>query len=214
MSIRSLSCVALGLALASSETAQAATMTFEGLGLGEGTLLVSHANYPGVTFSGFIIVVPGSPTVGFNGNSSGSGAGGADNANSGVTIAPGSDFFGTHTITFSAPTSGLALELVDVEVGSQTETVQVRVYASVSGGSPLHTVTLVGGSSGTGDGIRTPIALTGFAGDTTVRRIEVQRLTGAVGSNAGFAVDNVEYVLGSVPVQPSTWQAVKAVYGE
>lgn len=139
---------------------------------------------------------------------------GADNANSGVTIAPGSDFFGTHTITFSAPTSGLSLELVDVEVASVLESVEVRVYASASGGSPLHTVTSVGGSPGTGDGIRTPIALTGFAGDATVRRIEVQRLTGPVGSNAGFAVDNVEYVLGSVLVQPSTWRAVKAVYGE
>lgn len=188
---------------------QATTMTFESLGLPEGTVLTTLGAYPGVTFSGAMLVLPGTPTIGFDGNSSGSGAGGADHANSGATIAYPDNTFGTTVITFGGPVSGLDLELVDVEVGTATEIVQVRAYDSASGGALLHTVTVTGGDPGTGDGRRKLVVMSGFTGDTNIHRLEVEKLAGPGGARPGIAIDNIRYEEVPTPVLRHTWGDVK-----
>jgi hypothetical protein len=164
--------------LAFAAPALSTTLDFEGLGLSEGTLLTNQ--YPGVSFTSAMLVLPGNPTVGFNGNSSGSGAGGPDNANSGATVADDNPNLNhTMSVTFASPVGGLSLEAADVELATTTESVEFRVFDVPSGGTPLQTVVVAGGDPGTGDGTRKLVNLSGFAGDTTIRRVDIRRLTGS-----------------------------------
>ncbi len=191
----------------------ATTLTFEGLGLSEGTVLTNQ--YPGVSFSSVMIVLLGAPTVGFNGNSSGSGAGGADNANSGATAGDVSlNLNHTMSVTFADPVGGLSLEAADIELASTTESVQFQVYDAPSGGTLLHTVVVTGGDPGTGDGIRKLVVLSGFAGDTTIRRLDAKRLTGPVGTNRGWAMDNISYTATPTATEPTAWGLIKSLFTE
>lgn len=170
--------------------ASATTLTFDDLGLAEGNLPAQVPQYPGVTFVSVRLAVPGGALNTFNGNSTGHGAGGFDNANSGNTISrSGTSYMANLGLQFDAPVANLTLDVADVDANG--EQVRLRVYDAVTGGNLLASVTVTGGNPGTGDGILTPVS---FAGLADVRRLEVQRISDAPGATQpGYAIDNVSY---------------------
>jgi hypothetical protein len=207
--------IAIAVLLLTAPSAGAATIDFEGLGLSEGTTLTTLLAHPDVSFSGVKLVLPGNPTVAFNGNSTGSGVGGPDNANSGATASQVDPALGSPMIvTFAVPVGGLSLEAVDIEVASVTESARFRVYDTPAGGMLLQTVVVTGGDPGTGDGLRKLVVLSGFAGDTSIRRLEIVKLAGPVGTNPGWAIDNITYGAAPTATQGTRWGSVKAEFSE
>ncbi len=197
--------VALTLTCASSARAAGDVLvTFEGLGLAEGSPVLSIPGAPEVTLSGASLVRPGSnPYTGFNGNSTGSGAGGLDDANSGDTVSYPDETGGTLAIVFDRAVSEVGLDAVDIDTsGSVVETLEIRVYDAPVGGALLYTHTVFPGDPGTGDGTLAPVDLsTGFVGASSIRRLEIQgQFQGAAATNPGYAIDNVTYT----PVE-GTW---------
>jgi len=160
---------------------------FEGFGLSEGDPVVSIPSVFQVTISGANLVVPGSPTFCFNGDSQpgGNPAGGPDDASTGDSICA-STVLGTITIMFDSPVEDLTFDVLDVEIGSVTEIITSRVYDAKVGGNLLHTIVITGGDPGTGDGIATTVDFSsGFAGTNDIQRLEFESNTG------GVAADNL-----------------------
>lgn len=181
--------------------AQAAVIDFESLALSEGSPVTNIPGVPELSITGGVLVVPGSPRTAFNANSSGSGPGGIDDANSGNTLTS-STVGGTVSITFSTNIQDLQFYAVDVEVGSVTEEFYARVYDADD--NLLHSITLIGGDPGTGDGLLTLINFsTGFTGTDSIRRLEFEGFGVLTAGTTGYAVDNFSYSL--VPVPAAVW---------
>ena len=188
-------------------SSSAETIDFEGLGLSEGTLLTTIPAFPEVHFSNAILVLPGAPRFGFQGNSGG-GSGSTDDALSGATMSAPDNTGGTVVVTFDRPVKDLVFDAVDIEIASYgVELITTRVFDAVIGGTLLHTFTLTGGDPGTGDGILTPINLSsGFLGSDQIRRFEFEGAFVPGGSdNPGYAIDNLSFTL--VP-EPSSFYLV------
>ena len=187
--------------------AAADVIDFE-LALPEGTVLSNE--YANVSFAGGRLVVPGLPATGFSGNSSGIGAGGEDDANSGQTLTSTSPTTDPIVITFDSAVRGAGLDLVDIEGygGGDGESATISVFDVPSGGTPIYTVTVsdVGQPLGYGDGALTHVDLSGFTGDTAIRRIEASRSFG----EWGWAIDNVAYSFDPTSTNPETWGQVKS----
>ena len=168
---------------------------FEGLGLAEGSFLTTIPGVPDVSFNNAIYVLPGTPLFGFNGNSSGFGAGGIDDANSGATISAPDALGSTVSVTFDTPIKDLMFDVVDIEIGSQIESFTARVYDDTVGGNLLNTITITGGDPNTGDGLLTPVDFsTGFIGTDQIQRLEFEQTTLFQGAlTAGYAVDNLAF---------------------
>ena len=188
---------------------QAAVLDFEGLGA-EGSLITSIAGVPELTISGGTLVVPGNPRTSFNGNSSGSGPGGIDDANSGNTLTSQSNG-STVVFDFSKNIRDLQFFAIDIEAGSVTEIFSAEVF-DVDGNS-LNSITLTGGDTGTGDGVLSLVDFsTGFAGSNLIRRLEFSALT-AQSINPGYAVDNFSYSISEIPIPAAAWLFGTALIG-
>jgi len=158
------------------------------LGLSEGEPVTTIPGVDGVTFANAKLVVPGQPYTGFNGNSSGSGAGGADDAGSGnsiISIGRGSPV----VVTFDSSVTNLSFDAVDIDkvgsTGPNPESVTARVYDAVVGGNLLATVEVNGESPGAGDGTLAPVTFAGIAG---IRRLEYDIQTGSGGYGAAAII--------------------------
>lgn len=162
---------------------------FEGTGFAEGTVLSTLPGHPGVYFDTGILVLPGNPRFGFNGSSQG-GPGGIGDANSGATYTAPDGMGETVSIWFDFAVSNLSFEAVDIEIGSQFEFLQSRVYDQPVGGNLLDSVLLNGGDPGTGDGLRTLVEFSGILG---IRRLEFEGIVDSNSSIAGYAVDNISF---------------------
>ena len=191
--------VASILALCVGGFAQATVIDFENLGP-EGTIVTSVPSAPELTISGGILVVPGNPRTAFNGNSSGEGPGGIDDALSGNTLKSASNG-STVVFTFSTDIKDLQLYAVDIEIGTVTEVFEARVYDA--GDNLLHTITLTGGDPGTGDGLLALVDFsTGFTGSGSIRKLEFEAIT-SPSTLPGYAVDDLSYSV--IPVPAAVW---------
>lgn len=188
------------------------TIGFDGLGIAEGdTLGTIPTRCTEVTFSDAVLVLPGETPlyIGFNGNSSGSGLGGADDANSGPTIATRVIQQGSMNINFAAPVENLSVDLADVEVGGVTEIVRLTIFTP--GGTQIGApITITGGDPGTGDGVLTPVAFTGASG---IGRLEVLAdfVPDPEATLRGWALDNLAFTcVLPTATESVTWGRLKS----
>ena len=199
------------------------TVTFEDLGLPEGSFVTSIPGEPIISLSGAVLILPDYPITGFNGNSSGFGPGGVDNANSGATISGVVDTTScgqacqseTVTVTFAKPVKDLTFYTVDIEVATVTEVFTARAYDSEIGGNLLTSVQLTGGDPDTGDGLLT---LVDFPGTDQIRRLEFEALTTTSPTSIpGYAVDNISFTVVDVTdgtLWPAGGTVLDDIYGE
>ncbi len=188
--------------------AHAATVTldFEGLGLGE-TDAVTFVD--GVTITGAQLVVPGNPRTAFGGNSSGAGSGNDDDAGTGDSLRPFTKF-GTVSFLFPEAATQVSIDMLDVELGSVQETVNLSLFSDVDGTNLVASLVYIGPSGGAGDGTAITVALANTVG---ALRLDVTKLTGPVGSDtSGYAMDNLTFDIPDVPL-PASLPLLAAGFG-
>lgn len=176
---------------------------FDGDVVFDGGFVTGISTVPELSISGAILATPGSPTEAFNGNSTGSGAGGIDDANSGATISTPSGSGSTVSIRFSRPVSNLTFDAIDIDTtASFLETLTARVYDAPVGGNLLQTIVIQPGDPGTGDGTLAPVDFSsGFVGTDAIQRLEFNGVNTGL-ATAGYAVDNLSFAFTPVPVVP------------
>ena len=166
------------------------TIDFENIGLVEGE---SVLQVEGVTFINANYVSPGNPRTAFNGNSTGSGLGNIDDANTGSSITA-SIPLGTVVMTFPKSVNDASLNLLDIDpAGSSEEEIEVRVYSDPLGNNLLGVKNAKTGDEDSVDGGAYPIFLSEFE---NIIRIEIQKVDGNIGvAQPGYSIDNISYVI-------------------
>ncbi|MEM7394256.1 MAG: hypothetical protein AAF492_18105, partial [Verrucomicrobiota bacterium] len=168
-------------------------LDFSSTNLQDGQVIPAVNGIDDLILSGAILIQPGGTQHAYDGNESGSGAGGIDDSGTGNAIAPaapGEDV----TFTFARPVKDLRFELQDIEVvsGLGAEIVSITLFDSETGSEAFYTNTVSGNDTNTGDGVRSLIDLSGIPGADRIRRLRLEE-TGLTTNQttAGFGIDNV-----------------------